>query len=733
MAESTLLEPPEVPVASRRGSRLRGILSVLLIVLASLAALTGGVALYAREEITSRAAFAQRAVDAVHRPAVQQVVAREITVQLLEPALPDAVAARPAVESAIRLVIGSTPFAPAIRLAAEHGQRLLFERHGGNAVFQISDAGTVVLSSLQTLAPKFASEIPRRAEAVLLTLRRRSFAGVTLRFAETVRVLGLVLPAVALLLFAAAIAIAPDRRRAITRSAVAIGVIGIVFAIALEFARRYVIDHSYGAYELTNAEMRAAVGDLWGAYIGDLLTWTLAVTAVAWLVAAQSASLFAAYSPAAGIQRLHRFARQRLENRFRAVRGVLLLAAGIFVLVEPSLALRVIAVVSGCLIVYVGAGELLSATAPAQRPVRRFRGSARRLALSFAAVAVVIAAAIGAALAFTGARSARASVPFTCNGYAQLCSRRLDEVVFAGTHNSMSAADSPGWLIANQDRDVAQQLQDGIRAFKISTHYGVGNPAGGAHTDIAASGVRLNRVAAQLPRAARAALQRLSLSLGAQSQSNGKRQIWLCHSLCELGATNFVRFLATIANFLKLNPHQVIILFDEDYVSESDLESAFKQARMFSRLATLQSGQPLPTLGSLIHSGHNVLVFAQKHPGGHYAWDQYAFSWMQDTPLGAKKPKQFSCKLYRGSSDNPILVMNDWADVFPPRPSPNLPLVKRPFILSRSQQCERQRGKVPNIIFTDYYDRGDVAGAVNVLNGVEGQAATRTKPVAPVR
>ena len=732
MVELTLPRPSEARAPVRRGGRARRVLSVLLLVAATFTALAGGVALYAREELVGQEAFAQRAVDALHQPAVQQVVAREIAVQLLEPALPDAVVARPVVESAARLVIGSKPFAAVIRVAAEQGRRLLFERQGGNAVFQVSDAGTLVFSALRTLAPKIGRDIPSRAEAVLLTLRRRSFAGATLRFAETVRVLGLVLPVVAVGLFAAAIAIAPDRRRAITQSAVSVGVVGLAFAVAYEFVRRYLVAHSYGALELTNAEVRAAVGGVWDAYMGDLLTWTLLVTAIAWLVAAQSASVLAAYSPATGLRRLREFARERLANRFHAVRGALLLAAGIFILLEPTLALRIVAVLAGALIIYVGVGELLSATALPQRPVRRWRRPSRRLALTMSTAAVAIAAAIVAASALTGARASAARSAFSCNGYAQLCGRRLDEVVFAGTHNAMSAADTPGWLIANQDRDVARQLQDGIRAFKISTHYGVQDAAGGVHTDIASSGSRLNRVAGKLPPVARAALQRLSLSLNAGSVAGAKRDVWLCHTLCELGATRFVTFLATIRRFLELNPNQVIILFDEDYVAESDVEGAFKRAGLFSRLATLQPAQPLPTLAQLIRSRHNVVVFAQKPTSGANKWNPYAFSWVQDTPLGAVKPSQFTCKLYRGSDDNPILIMNDWADVFPPRPTPNLPLVKKSFIVARARQCTQQRGKLPNIIFTDYYNRGDVIGAVNTLNEVQGPPA-KTSPVPAIR
>ncbi len=696
-------------------------MNIVVVVLASVAALVGGVALYVRSEIVDSSAFADRAVQAVRQPVLQRVIAREITVQAIEPSLPDVVAARPVVQSALQKVIGSAPFRPIIRLAAEHGHRLLFERGGGNAAFDIADAGTVLTSALQSIAPRLAREIPGRADAVLLSVRRRSFAGTTLRVADRVRLLGILLPVVALALFAIIIWTARDRRAAVAQSATAVAITGVGFMVAFELVRRYAVSHSYGGNELTNADVRGAIGELWDVYLGDLVTWALGITLVAVLIGAAAATVLAPYSPMANLKRLLARARQAESSRARAVRGAILLIIGIFAILRPARALEVAAVVGGCVLAYVGVGELLTATAPAHPRLRPARRRPRRAA-TVGAVAAVLIGGIAVGLVLTGEASrVRASPIATCNGYSQLCGRRLDEVVFAGTHNSMSAADSPGWLIANQDRTIHQQLQDGIRLFKISSHYAVEDSGGGVHTDIAAAGQRLNRVAAKLSPVARIALQRLSRALGGGSFQNRKRDIWLCHTLCELGATRMVDFLATIRRFLGRNPDQVIILFDEDYVSERDLQSAFQRAGLFRYLDTLRPGQPLPTLGALIRSRHNVLVFAQKPTSGKYPWDMNGFQWIQDTPLGARKPAQFSCRLYRGLPTNPLLMMNDWADIFPPRLTPNQPLLKRAFILARARQCVAQRGRIPNLILTDYYNRGDVLGAVAELNGLAGE------------
>ena len=358
---------------SSAAGRVRGALSVALVVLGSVLALVGGVTLYLREEVLDSRAFADRAVEAAHQPTVQHVLARQITVQLIEPAFPDALAGRPIITSAVRIAVTSKPFAQVIRLAALHGHRLLFQRNGGNAVFDIADAGKVVSSALQNLSPKLAKELPKKVDAVVLTLRKRSFAAKTLRISEHVRLLGYVLPPVALALLAVAIAIAPDRRRALTRTAVGIGIAGIVLAIALVLLRRYVVANVHGSGELTNSEARGAIDELWGAFLGDLMTWTLVITAVAWVVAAAASTVLAPYSPAAGLARLRAAVPRPVSSQGRAFQGALLLALGVFVVLKPTLALRIVAVLGGLLLVYVGFGELLSATAPAQPRERRRR------------------------------------------------------------------------------------------------------------------------------------------------------------------------------------------------------------------------------------------------------------------------------------------------------------------------------------------------------------------------
>jgi len=68
---ASAVRPAEAKAARRpRLDRSRGAISITLVVLASIAALVGGVVLYAREEIVSTPAFVDRAADALDQPHV---------------------------------------------------------------------------------------------------------------------------------------------------------------------------------------------------------------------------------------------------------------------------------------------------------------------------------------------------------------------------------------------------------------------------------------------------------------------------------------------------------------------------------------------------------------------------------------------------------------------------------------------------------------------------------------
>jgi hypothetical protein len=545
--------------------------STVLTVVAVVLALAGGIALYARQEIADSHAFSVHAEKALANDAVRRVVVREIVVQLVERGSANLITARPAIEAVVDVIIKTKPFLKLFRAGAEQAHRLLFVRDGGNAAFDLADVGTVVGNALQGVLPATSRAVPRDVEATLITLRKRSFATQTLRIADKVRVFGLILPVLAVVLLAGAIFLAPDRRRALTRAGVGIAIAGGLLAVVLFAGRAYVTSHVYGSDELTDAEVRGAIGGLWDAFLGPLLVWALAIGGVALVVAAASASILRPYAAGEELARLRARLRPPEASLWRAAHGLALMAIGLFVVLEPTLAVKVAAVVVGAFVIYFGAGEILSVThVPAERRASgaaAVRGPRRRRRLALAAATGGVAAAFVVVVIILASGGGRTSIAQAnvkvCNGYAQLCRRRLDQVTFAGTHNSMSAADVPGWSLVNQRRDIARQLKDGIRLFLLDPHYGIKQPSGKVTTDFTAERRGLNKVSEALSPPAVRALQRVGARLGgSQGASGGTPQVYLCHTVCEIGATKMVDELKTIREFIQRNPGEVVILFD---------------------------------------------------------------------------------------------------------------------------------------------------------------------------
>jgi hypothetical protein len=701
----------------------RAVISVVLIVLAAVLLFAGTIAFYVRSEIVAKESFADRSVAALNDDGLRKVVSRELVVHLIDRGSTDLVAARPLIESVVDVVIQSSAFRKIFRQAAVEANRVFFVRDKENALFDISDSAQVVRFALRSVSPNVAKQVPKDLDATLLTLKRREFAGKTLAFADAIRVLGLVLPALALVAFVAAVAIAPARRIAVLRVGMAVGVTGAVLAIALLILRARTLAGVHGEDELTDDEVQDAVAGLLDAFLADLVTAAFLLALGGLVVAAAAAAL-----DPEDVERPTERMRARLTRRPRTtwglvLRGVGALVVGLVIVLNPTLSLQIFAIVLGAWFVFFGASELLAllqrggAAAEAEQ-----RGLSRRRAAVVAGMAG--AACTGAILATvliltedeSESRAAQAATSTRkCNGSVALCELRLNEVVFAGTHNSFSAADSPGWFIANQRRTIPRQLKDGIRLFLIDPHWGVKDDKGRVRTDFEAEGRERNRVAKALPPQVLRAAERLTGRLGVRG-TGGKREVWLCHTTCELGATRMVYSLKEIREFLDANRGEVVIIFIEPYVPPAAIAKVFEKSGLDRYVVTLERDRPLPTLGRLVRTNRRVVVLTEADADGTVPWYLDGFSFVQDTPLKATKVNQLSCKRYRGDADSPLLMLNHWADLFPPRVEANRPFQTEREVVQRAHQCSRKRGVDVSLIAVDHYDVGDFIPAVDALN-----------------
>jgi len=300
------------------------------------------------------------------------------------------------------------------------------------------------------------------------------------------------------------------------------------------------------------------------------------------------------------------------------------------------------------------------------------------------------------------AAASPASAALTCNGSSKLCGKRFDRVVLPATHNSMSAA-SLGFQIPNQPVGIPDQLKDGVRGFLIDTHYGRRQADGSVVTD----------------------------DDGKATQ--GKRSAYLCHVVCQIGATPLEPVLRSMRSFLRKHPGNVLLLDVEDYVTPKDFVKAMRRSGL-ARYAYRGSTKRWPTLRTMIKR-HQQVVVLDEHRGGAAPWihldylgivQETTYTWDPATLITDPANWPASCAPNRGGTTGSLLLMNHWSPPTPrPQPDPvaDAQVNATGVLVGRARACQAARGLLPTIVAVDQYRTGGLFDAVRQLNGLTPASA----------
>jgi hypothetical protein len=686
--------------------------AALLVTLTALVLALAGVSGYVRLEFSDRDEFAQRVASALDERAVRVVIAERVVDGLTSVVAPNALAVRPLLVTGVEALTRAPVFRRAVLEVARRRHAALVDGEGG-VVFNLAAHGAVVLEAIRSISPRTADAIPRGLQVPILTLRPHRFEILVVDWLTRLARLWWPLIALSALLTAACAAFAGSRRGAIAWVGLAATGAGLAVAAMVAGLGAFVVAHAANATGLGSDGERRALAALWAALFGDLRS--------AGLLAALGGAIVAALASGAvalrWADRLAGSARRALRSERRALtlaRPALAGAVGVALVLAPTVTVRAIAASAGALLALGAAARLAArasagAAASGQRP-----RAAAALAAAMVGALVLTAAAVALVLPAPDVKAPAAAPAGACNGTVALCGRRLDDVMFPSTHNSYAAAEQPGWFFTNQRRGIARQLRDGIRGLLIDVHYGVSDQASGRiRTDLAYEDSSRNKVVQQLgPEAVRTA-ERLVGRIGS-GPLNGPRGVYLCHTLCELGAEPFAAELDVLRRFLDDHPREVVIVFVEPYVPVEAVEDAFREARLLPRLARLRRDRPLPTLGELISAGTPLVVLAEED-GGTRPWYLPGFSFAQDTPLGARRGAELRCDRARGDADSPLLLVNHWIDTFPPSVSRNTAIGGN-VLRRRLARCERERAMFPNLVAVDFYERTGVIAIARRFN-----------------
>src|SRR4051794_8674082 len=698
--------------------KARGRAATTLVVLASVAIVLALAAGYVRHAAVDSDQFANRATVALRDDSVRTLIAERITDRVVLAHAGDLLAARPIIESVTSAVVGSRAFAGLFRSAVRDAHRGIFHRDQNTVTLTVKDVGTVVAAGLEALRPSLARKVERIGRVKLIRRDIGTASATAARAAETVTVLAWGLLVVALVLAAGALALSPDRRRTSVQLGVGVAVGGALVVVACAIGRSVALD------QLAVPEERAAAGAVWDAFLTDLRTagWILAASGA--IVAASAASLIRPVDIGEPLRVAARaIAREPARPALRVLRGVVLVAAGVIVLVARDAVVWLLLTVTAIYLVYAGVSAVLRVVykpRPAHAEPVVDEPPPRRRAFAMAAMAAVLIAVAALAFLGSGGVTTAAPAPGPCEGHDVLCDRPLDEVALPATHNSMSVP-LPGWFAAEQDRPIAAQLRDGVRGLLIDTHYADRLPNGRLRTELEDRPAKLPDSVS--PKAVDAAL-RLRDRLGFSGK--GERGMYLCHTFCELGGTPLASVLDDLHDFLVANPGAVVVVINQDYVTPADFVAAVERAGLGDLVYRGPVTGKWPTLREMIDSHQRVVFLAENHAGA-ADWYHPAYQAItEETPYTFKPgvlndPARVAatCRANRGPAAAALFLVNHWVSTDPlPRPSDAERVNALTPLLRRVRGCGRIRHHIPNLVAVNFYRRGDLFRVVDELNGV---------------
>jgi len=289
----------------------------------------------------------------------------------------------------------------------------------------------------------------------------------------------------------------------------------------------------------------------------------------------------------------------------------------------------------------------------------------------------------------------------TCNGHVELCGRQYSNVTFLGAHDSFAVGATD--VAANQDYNVTQQLNDGIRMLQ-------------------------NQVLVQ---------------------PDG---LHLCHTICPLyDAGLLLNYLVEVRNWLAKNPTEVvsILLVNINGASPVQFAEVYENAGLVEyvfapQTPTLTVNQ-WPTLGTMIANNQRLVTFMDNKANSSevpYIMDEFTNVW--EDAFDATTT-EWSCEVNRTRGDptthlylinhfldDPTSVLGEAETTSPAKEKLNTtnaatgPGSIGPHI----DNCLALHSVPPNFVLLDFYDYGN-GGPFEVAARLNGLPAPTTHPSPP--
>ena len=239
---------------------VRAGVALALAVIAALVTFAATLALYTSHFLVDGDGFADKVAETVRPPAVST----EPSVRLagaLETAVPNAVVARRPLQDTAASLISSGAFDPIVRRAALVLHGALFTQNAENVSLDLADGLQLLNSFVSAQQPALRGQVAPAARARVVSLRNQGPIRVVSSSGRLIGVLAWSLTLLALLLFAASVAVARNRGRALGRVGFCVAAAGVGVFIAESVAVKVRIE-GFAQTDAVDAALKVFLGGL---------------------------------------------------------------------------------------------------------------------------------------------------------------------------------------------------------------------------------------------------------------------------------------------------------------------------------------------------------------------------------------------------------------------------------------------------------------------------------------
>jgi hypothetical protein len=713
---------------SRRIVRVFSILGVGLLLL-------GIAGWWITTRILSDQGFADVMAKTVRQPAVRQYIAEQVTLKLA-PTSKVITAARPVATTVVAEALGTQAVGNTVRKVVAGVHRHFFALGNNDAQVGLSteNAAATLRATLEAIDPNLARRVPNGVLTVATNITQNESIDVAAHAGRIIRWIYIPIGLLGAFLMFLTFVKARDPVDALRFGGFSLAVGGGLFiglGLATPLFAAVAGDSQSGRGKAVAAFVHVLMGRLEGA------GWALALI-----------GLLLAFAPGrdgSGVAVRFGRARDALTRwwqlrRAKLTVGTVVIVLGIGLLTVPKYLLVYLGFLLAALIVYCGlllvlrgTGIIETSTGTAPLRKRRLGAVAAAMVMSVALTTTATAAVVHVVKPSTKA-DPRAD---GCNGFIELCFQPLNQILWPGSHNAMSSA-AYNFFTAEHIGSITEQLDDGASALLIDAYNGY-QDHGLVRTNFTGK-VDRQQVTDELGGDALRQLDRIGALTGAADTSGKKKDVYLCHLYCEVGAVKATKVFDEVNRYLNTHLTNVMILDVEDYVSPADLENALKQGHLWNRLYHLDLSKPMPTLLDLVNpppgqdQEQRRVIVTSENQANKAPWLVGSYDWMQETPYTFDSTAQFNCNPNRGAATNPMLLVNHWLRApGPPDPVEAAATNAQDELTDRLEQCVNVRKRLPNVLAVDFFGIGDTTSVCDTFNAavatLTGVAGTETSAI----